>query len=222
VSKLRTDLVQIVRQRGHVHFDEPVQLASGGFSHDFIDTKRALARGGDLRLACEALLELVAEMGVDFDAIGGLTMGADKIAHGVAVISEDDVKWFSVRKQAKERGTKQRIEGAELGEGTRVLLVEDVVTRGGSIADALGAIRETGATVVAAVSLVDRGDFGRLLFEQEKIPYRALVSFGDLGIEPVRYITSPLDARPATVEGEELWHVYGPKALSGQALEEEG
>lgn len=185
MSNLRTDLLQIVRQRGHVHFDEPVQLASGGFSRDFIDTKRALARGGDLRLACEAVLELAAEMDVGFDAIGGLTMGADKIAHGVVVIAGGDIEWFSVRKQAKERGTRKRIEGAELGEGKRVLLVEDVVTRGGSIADALQAIRGTGATVVAAVSLVDRGDFGRRLFEQEKTPYGALVTFEDLGIEPV-------------------------------------
>lgn len=186
MSGLRKDLVEIIRERGLVHFDEPVELASGGFSRDFIDTKRALARGRDLRMACEAIMELVNGMGVEFDAIGGLTMGADKIAHGVAVTLAGDVEWFSVRKQAKERGTKKRIEGAGLGEGVRVLLVEDVVTRGGSIADALQAIRDTGATVVAAVSIVDRGDFGRQLFEREHIPYAPLVAFGDLGIEPVQ------------------------------------
>ncbi len=185
MSRLRQDLIELVRRRGLVHFDEPVELASGGFSRDFIDTKRALARGGDLRVACEAVIELGTELGVEFDAIGGLTMGADKIAHGVAVILGGDVEWFSVRKQAKERGTKKRIEGAELAVGTRVLLTEDVVTRGGSIADALQAIRATGASVVAAVSIVDRGHFGRRLFEQEHIPYEPLVTFTDLGIEPV-------------------------------------
>lgn len=186
LSSLRKDLVEIIREGGLVHFEEPVELASGGFSRDFVDTKRALARGRDLRKACEAIVELVAEMGVEFDAIGGLTMGADKIAHGVAVFLDEDVQWFSVRKQAKERGTKKRVEGAELGEGVRALLVEDVVTRGGSIGDALAAISETGATVVAAVSIVDRGDFGRQLFEKENIPYQPLVTFADLDIEPVR------------------------------------
>lgn len=178
--------MEIIRDAGLVHFDEPVQLASGGFSRDFIDTKRALARGRDLRMACDAVLEMAGEMGLEFDAIGGLTMGADKIAHGVAVVLDGDVQWFSVRKQAKERGTKKRVEGAELGAGVRVLLVEDVVTRGSSIADALQAIRATGATVVAAVSIVDRGDFGRQLFGKENIPYQPLVTFADLEIEPVR------------------------------------
>ncbi len=186
LSSLRKDLVEIIREGGLVHFDEPVQLASGGFSRDFIDTKRALARGADLRKGCEAILEVVAGMGIEFDALGGLTMGADKIAHGVAVVLDDDVEWFSVRKQAKDRGTKKRVEGAELRDGVRVLLVEDVVTRGSSIGDALQAIRATGASVVAAVSIVDRGAFGRQLFERENIPYEPLVTFADLNIEPVR------------------------------------
>ncbi|HUR22420.1 MAG TPA: phosphoribosyltransferase family protein [Acidimicrobiales bacterium] len=186
LSSLRKDLMGIIRERGLVHFDEPVGLASGGFSRDFIDTKRALARGSDLRKACVAVIELVDQMGVQFGAIGGLTMGADKVAHGVSVVIDGDIEWFSVRKQAKERGTRKRIEGAELGPGMEVLLVEDVVTRGGSIADALQAIRETGATVVAAVSIVDRGELGRRLFEHERIPYQPLFTFADLMIEPVR------------------------------------
>lgn len=183
LSKLRADLIAILQDRGLTRCDPPIRLASGDLSHEFIDTKRALASGAQLRLASQAVVELVADMGVEFDSVGGLTMGADHIAHGVAMLS--DVEWFSVRKQTKERGTKKRIEGADLQPGRRVLLVDDVVTRGGSIADALEAIRGTGATVVAAVSLVDRGRFGRPLFAKEAIPYQPLVTFEDLDIQPV-------------------------------------
>ena len=183
MSALREQVVQIVRTRGLLHFDEPVQLASGDWTRDFVDTKKALAHGPELRVAVAALLDLVADMGISFDALGGLTMGADQFAHGVAMVT--DAGWFSVRKQAKGRGTRRRIEGSELGPGTSVLLVDDVVTRGESIADALQAIRQTGATVVGAVSFVDRGHFGEALFRRESIPYRAVVTYADLGIDPV-------------------------------------
>lgn len=183
LSKLRTELIAIVRDVGLTHQDPPIQLASGDVSHHFIDTKVALARGSHLELASRAVIEVIKEMNVEFDAVGGLTMGADQIAHGVAILA--DVEWFSVRKAAKERGTKKRIEGAVLGTGKRVLLVDDVVTRGGSIADALDAIRKTGSPVVAAVSIVDRGPFGQRFFRDEGILYKALVTYEDLGIEPV-------------------------------------
>ncbi|MDP9402067.1 MAG: orotate phosphoribosyltransferase [Actinomycetota bacterium] len=183
VSRLREELMAIVHQRGLMRHDPPIQLASGDVSSHFIDIKLALASGANLRLASQAVLEVVGEMGVEFDAVGGLTMGADQIAHGVAMLS--DAEWFSVRKQTKERGTRKRIEGAALHAGKRVLLVDDVVTRGGSIADALEAIRETDATVVAALSLVDRGTFAAQFFKDQRIPYQPLITFADLNIEPV-------------------------------------
>jgi orotate phosphoribosyltransferase len=176
-------LIDVIRQRGHRRLDEPVQLASGDWSRHFIDAKRALARGSDLQRAAVALCDLATEMGVSFDAVGGLTMGADQFAHAIAMVT--DCEWFSVRKTPKGRGTNQRVEGAVLGPGRAVLLVDDVVTRGASIADALSAIRETGASVVAAVSLVDRGEFGQKVFDREGIPYRALVTYADLGIPAV-------------------------------------
>lgn len=182
MSELRNQLVRIVAERGVISFDEPVRLASGDLSRHFVDTNRALARGGDLRVACLALIELAAEMGVEYDAVGGLTMGADKLAHGVSVVA--GTEWFSVRKAPKQRGTNRRVEGADVN-GRRVLLVEDVVTRGGSIADALAAIRQEGGSVVAAASVVDRGHFGTRLFEAEQLAYRALVTYEDLGIPPV-------------------------------------
>lgn len=179
----RRELIEIVRRNGVRRLDEPVVLASGELSRDFVDGKAALARGSDLRVACEVLLERVRDLQVEFDAVGGLTMGADQFAHVVAVLA--DKQWFVVRKQPKGRGTNQLVEGAQVGEGTRVLLVEDVVTTGGSIQKAYDAIVALGANVVSAVTLVDRGDVASAFFEERSVPYVALVTYRDLGIEPV-------------------------------------
>lgn len=181
MSNLRRQVVQIVREHGLIRLAEPVVLASGQTSHDFVDGKAALSRGADLEVACRALLEAVD--GIAFDAVGGLTMGADHLAHGVAMLS--DTEWFVVRKQPKGRGTDKLVEGAKVGAGTRVLLVDDAVTSGGSIQKAHDAIVATGAAVVAAVTLVDRGEVAAPYFKEKKIPYAALVTYRDLGIEPV-------------------------------------
>lgn len=191
MSELRDRVVEIVREHGYRRLDEPVRLASGEMSLDYIDGKRALSHGPHLRVACEALLELVADAGVDFDAIGGLTLGADQFAHVGAVLSERS--WFVVRKNVKDHGTKKKVEGADLGAGVRVVLVDDVVTTGGSILEALGAVREAGADVVMGVTLVDRGEVARGHFAREGIPYAAVVSYRDLDIEPVGGGRAPAD-----------------------------
>ncbi len=178
-------LIDLVKRRGHREFEQPVRLASGNWSRHFVDVKRALADGADARLAAELLIERVGAGVGAFDAVGGLTMGADVVAYTVAVVAGRGVEWFSVRKAPKERGTQQRVEGATLGEGRRVLLVEDAVTTGGSIADALEAVRETGAVVVAAATVVDRGEFAAALFGREGIPYFPLLTYRDLGIPPI-------------------------------------
>lgn len=175
----------MLKRGGHRQFDEPVRLASGDWSCHFIDVKRALADGGDMNLAAETIRELVSAQGIEFDAVGGLTMGADVLAHGVAASVGRGGRWFSVRKAAKDRGTQQRIEGAILKPGDRVLLVDDVVTRGDSILDALNAIRESGADVVCAVTVIDRGEFGTEVFRREGVPYFWLMNYADIGIPAV-------------------------------------
>jgi len=183
VSDLRGRVVEIVRQNGYRRLDAPVRLASGETSLDYIDGKRALAYGPHLRLACEALLELVRSAGVEFDAVGGLTLGADQFAHVAAVLAERS--WFVVRKNVKDHGTKNKVEGAALGPGVSVLLVDDVVTTAGSILEALDAVRATGAEVAMAITLVDRGNVAKAHFAREGIPFQALVTYRDLGIDPV-------------------------------------
>ena len=82
----RTDLLEVVMRKGYERRDEPFELSSGELSHDFVDGKRALAGGSDLALACRYIVELARRAEVHFDAAGGLTMGADQFAHGIAVL----------------------------------------------------------------------------------------------------------------------------------------
>lgn len=178
---LREQVIEIVRERALMHLPEPVTLASGEKSQDFIDVKKGLRRGRDLEVACQAILEAVGDN--DFDAVGGLTMGADQFAHVVAVLADKD--WFVVRKEPKGRGTNKLVEGAPVGEGTRVLLVDDVVTTGGSIHKAYDIVVGLGATVVAATTVVDRGDIAQQFFDERGVPYFPLVSYRDLGIDRV-------------------------------------
>lgn len=190
MSDLREQVIEIVRARGLRRLPEPVRLASGHMSQDFIDAKVALAAGDDLALACKAMLEQLD--GVEFDAVGGLTMGADQFAHGIAILGGR--RWFVVRKEPKGRGTNQLVEGATIEPGTRVLLVDDVVTTGGSIQKAYATIRDLGADVVGAITLVDRGDVAGAFFADRDVPYVSLVTYHDLGIDPI----VPVEAAPPT------------------------
>ena len=132
--------------------------SSGEFSADFVDGKEALSRGADLAIgAGAALVELARDTGVEFDAVGGLALGADQFADGVAVYLRDDAEWFVIRKEPKGWGTNKLVEGADI-EGKRVLLVDDVVSTGGSIQQAYRNVCDAGGEVAMAVTLVDRSD----------------------------------------------------------------
>ncbi len=184
MTPLRAQLLEVVKAKGLREADEPFRLASGEMSNHFIDAKRALAEGHDLRLACEVIVEAAAERGVEYDAVGGLTMGADQFAHGVALVAAK--RWFVVRKEPKGRGTNQSVEGAVLGAGDRVLLVDDIVTTGGSIQKAYARVlEETGAQVVLAMTVVDRGEVARRFFDEVGVAYEPLFTYADLGIPPV-------------------------------------
>lgn len=183
MTDLRHDLEAIVRRALIKSEDQPFELASGELSPHFIDGKEALASGEDLATAAHLVDEVLREHHVTFDAAGGLTMGADHLAHAIALVTGRH--WFSVRKEPKQRGTNRLIEGARLVDGVRVLLVDDVVTTGGSIQRAYRAVRDTGAQIVAAVTLVDRGDVAAHFFERERVPYFPLFTYRQLEIDPV-------------------------------------
>ncbi len=173
--------LQAVLAHGLTHSEEPVTLSSGTLSRDFVDVKRALAAGPDLDNAAKAVLDKLD--GLDFDAVGGLTLGADHI--GAAVAMRASVGWFVVRKEPKAHGLGRSIEGTPVGEGTRVVLIEDVISKGGSILKAHDAVIDNGAAVVAAIALVDRGNYAQSLFAERNVPYHSVLTYKDLSIDPL-------------------------------------
>ncbi len=183
LPELRAEMAQVILDFGYERREQPFQLSSGGTSHDYIDAKRAIAKGSRFGLVAEAIAALARSHQVDFEAAGGMTMGADPI--GVAVAMLTDTEWFSVRKASKGHGRQRRIEGKEFGPGVRVLLVDDVITSGRSILDALDALKEVDANVVMATTLVDRGNVARGAFVERGVLYEPLLTYKDLGIDPV-------------------------------------
>lgn len=182
-AALRRQVIELIRTLGLERRDQPFQLSSGDWSRDYVDGKRAIASGENLKLAADAITATAAETGIVFDAVGGLTMGADPLSHAVSIVSGKP--WFSVRKEPKKHGTRSRIEGVQLDAKTRVLLVEDVVTTGRSILDAHQAVVEIGAQVAGAITLVDRGEAARRNLESLGVTYRPLATYKDLDIAPV-------------------------------------
>jgi len=176
----REALAQLVRSHGYEYRDPPFQLTSGGWSHDYVDGKHAIATGAGLRQASQAVIDL---MGESFDAVGGPTMGADALAHGVALLSGS--AWFSVRKEAKGHGRGAWVEGARLEDGDRVIVVEDVVSTGASLLRAVERIQELGVEVVAATALVDRSPSVAARVEAAGIRWAPLLTWADLDIEPL-------------------------------------
>lgn len=176
----RQALADLVRRTGYERRPEPFQLSSGGWSHDYVDGKFAIATGGALRQASQAVVDLVGE---SFDSVGGPTMGADALAHGVAMLT--GCTWFSVRKEAKGHGRGSWVEGARLAAGDRVVMVEDVVSTGASLLRAAERVQELGAVVVAASAVLDRSPAVAERFAGAGIAWMPLLTWTDLGIEPL-------------------------------------
>lgn len=160
--------------------DEPVRLASGRWSRYFVDGKLAVTDPDGFDLVGEAMLRASSEAGADFDAVGGLVLGAVPFAFAVARAAR--CQWFLVRKEPKGRGTNRWIEGARLGPGSKAMIVEDVITTGGSIRQAYERVRAEGAEVAFATALVDRGGEVGDFFSGAGVPYVPLLTWEDLGI----------------------------------------
>lgn len=173
----------ILAKKAVLELDHEVELASGQMSRHFVDGKAGLADPADLRVACAAMAALIADAGVEFDAVGGPTMGADHVAVGIAL--ETGAAWFFVRKEPKGRGTGKQIEGAAIGPGTRVLAVEDAVSTGGSFFTAIDVIEATGAKVVAATTLIDRGVTCAPEMARRGIVFRPVTTYEDFGMDPL-------------------------------------
>ena len=164
--------------RTHALVIGEVVLTSGQTTQYYVDAKRAILRPAGFR----ALAELVAERARAWDAtaIGGLTMGADPVACA-ALAGGADAKAFFVRKEVKGHGLQRRIEGPLLAPEDRCLIVEDVVTTGGSTLAAIEAVREAGHEIVGVVSVLDRlAGGGERIAQAAGAPYTPLATIDDV------------------------------------------
>ena len=160
-------------------------LKSGATSNWFLDTKQTACRGDGIVAVTDAVLEVFADVADDIDAIGGLTLGADPMAYGVAAVAATrgrQLRSFSVRKEAKQGGITGRIAGA-LVIGDRVLVTEDTTTRGTSLIEAVDAIAEFGARPIWMTVIVDRGGTCAAMAAERGIDYRPLLTAPDLGFD---------------------------------------
>jgi len=158
-------------------------LKSGAASTWFLDAKQTACRADGIIAATDALIEVFADVLSDIDAIGGLTMGGDPLAYGVAAIAATrghNIRSFSVRKEAKKGGITGRIAGA-LKPGDRVLVTEDTTTRGTSLMEAAEQIEAYGAKPIWMTVLVDRGGTCAAMAAERNIDYRPLLTAPDIG-----------------------------------------
>jgi orotate phosphoribosyltransferase len=169
----------VAELREHALVIGEVTLTSGRKAQYYVDAKRAILRPEGFR----ALGELVADAArqVDATAVGGMTMGADPVACS-ALAAGADVKAFFVRKERKEHGLQRWIEGPELEPGEQCLVVEDVVTTGGSTVAAIERIRDEGLQIAGVVSVLDRmaGGADAIIDASGGAPYLALTTIDEV------------------------------------------
>ena len=157
-------------------------LASGRESSHYVDARLTTMSPEGLAVIGPLALEAIRARGWHVDAVGGLTLGADPIAYATALASVTApplVRAFTVRKEAKQHGTGRLIEGP-MREGDRVVVIEDVITTGGSALRAAEAIQRGGATISGILALVDREEGGRGVLEGQGFQVVCLATLSEL------------------------------------------
>ena len=169
----------IAELREHALVIGEVTLTSGRTAHYYVDAKRAILRPEGFRALGELVVAEVERVGAG--AVGGMTMGADPVACA-ALAAGAPVKAFFVRKDRKQHGLQRWIEGPELEPGERCLVVEDVVTTGGSTVRALERVREEGLEIAGVVSVLDRlaGGADAIREAASGAPYAPLTTIDDV------------------------------------------
>jgi len=159
-------------------------LASGKKSPYYLDGKQVTLSAEGLLQISWGLLELL--QGIQFSGFGGMSIGADPIVGGVLVAAaaqNRDLQGFMVRKEAKGHGTQRFIEGP-ISPGDKVVIVDDVVTTGGSALQAVDRVQEFGCEVAHVVGIVDRLQGGEAAFKARGLSFSALLTIRDFGIIP--------------------------------------
>jgi orotate phosphoribosyltransferase len=170
----RAALLDQIKSTAIVH--GRVTLSSGKEADYYLDLRRVTLAAAAAPLVGQVLRELTSDW--DYDAVGGLTMGADPVAAAMLHAPGRPLDAFVVRKEGKAHGLQRRIEGPDVA-GRRVLAVEDTSTTGGSVLTAVDALRDEGADVVGVAVIVDRGAGPAV--EAAGLSYRAAYSMADLG-----------------------------------------
>jgi orotate phosphoribosyltransferase len=173
-NKLKTQITNKAVVHGKVI------LSSGKEANYYVDLRRVTLDSEAAPLVGEVMLELTKDF--DFEAVGGLTLGADPVATAMmhtATKRGQKLNSFVVRKSEKAHGLQRRIEGPDV-KGKKVLAVEDTSTTGGSVLTAVEALRAEGAIVVAVAVIVERG--AKAAIESAGLPYLAAYSLSDLGL----------------------------------------
>lgn len=154
-----------------------VTLSSGAQADYYVDLRRVTLHHEAAPLIGRLIRELTSDW--RYQAVGGLTLGADPVATAVLHAPGPPVDAFVVRKSAKEHGMQRRIEGPDVA-GRSVLAVEDTSTTGASVLTAVAALREAGADVVGVATVVDRDTGAREAVEAAGLSYRAVLSSREL------------------------------------------
>ena len=179
--ELREQLRKLLQEKSFRYSpDIPFKLASGRESPYYVDARPVTHNARGLALIGEIVFEMVKDL--EIQAMGGLTLGADPIAHAVALTSYlkgKPINAFAVRKKAKEHGTGGLLVG-DVKPGDRVVIVEDVITTGGSTLKAVAAARDFGLEVVQVLILVDREEGGRETVAGEVPRVEAVFTISDL------------------------------------------
>jgi orotate phosphoribosyltransferase len=177
----RERLLELIRERALKFGD--FTLVSGKKSTYYLDGKQVTLSAEGLLQISYGILELLSD--IDYSGFGGMSIGADPVVGGVlaaAATQKIQLQGFMVRKEAKGHGTQKFVEGP-IQPGDKVVIVDDVVTTGGSAIQAVDRVEEFGCKVVHAVGIVDRLQGGAQAFEARGIPFSALLTVEDFGIE---------------------------------------
>lgn len=178
----RQALIRLVREQA-LQFGD-FTLASGKKASFYLDCRKITLDSRGAGLIGAGMLELLQH---DFpDAVGGMAIGADPITAAIITLAGQagrHLKGFIVRKETKEHGTGRRVEGP-VRPGDRVVVVEDVVTTGGSALAAIQQARDFGLTVIGALAIIDRLEGGAQAFADVQVPLHTLLTIRDFGIQP--------------------------------------
>lgn len=181
LSASREKLLDLLFHHAFRYSEEPTfKLTSGKMSSFYIDCKKVSLDPEGAYLIGGEIFERIKGM-EKVDGIGGMTLGADPIATAVSVVSfiqKNPIPAFIVRKEPKGHGSGQQVEGT-LKEGARLVVVEDVVTTGGSTIRAMDVLREAGYTVTKVISLIDRMEGGGERISQQKVEFESLYTVDD-------------------------------------------